>query len=657
MAEDLRRFVADEPIRARRTGGLGRLRLWSRRNPALAALTACLLFVLVTVAVASTATAVYLNATLAQSETHRRAAEEARKAAEGAELQGKYKLWEADLDHAQARRMSRQSGQRFAALRSVREALALPTPPGRSTDELRTEAIAALCLPDVEVEKEWDGVPSGIDIVAFDPDFERYARVEKDDSVSVRRVSDDGELFALPAPPDASSVALRGLEFSPDGRFLHHVSSGKQAAGFRARLWRLDGPRPALVLDDDHYAVAFRPDGARFAATYPDMTIRTFDAASGAELRRYPVAMPRTDFGLAWDPTQPRLLLSSSRARRFLDLDTGRVADFGPVIEGGDNDVEWQPDGRFVAISGLDTRIYLWDVARGRLVRPALTAHNATGGVRAHFSPSGDRMLSTDWTSVLETVGRPHRPAAPRPAPSTGTGRTCNSAGNEAAPRRQEVFPPKVRLFRFPAAGTEFRTFWGASKVRTAADYNRYLPRDPTGRWLAFPAPEGVALLDLAREEQAGLLAAPGNIPVGFEPGGGLLTEGVSGLLRWPAGVDAATGRLKFGPPQRLYPTSHAAVCQASADGRTVALADGPAGVLLLHLDGGQAVLLPQVDVQGKVRLQPRRPLGGHRRSRVSRRQCGENLGGQIGSNRTAGRGAARARASSFISAPTAAGC
>src|SRR5262249_52299156 len=32
MAEDLRRFLADEPIRARRTGGLERLRLWRRRN-------------------------------------------------------------------------------------------------------------------------------------------------------------------------------------------------------------------------------------------------------------------------------------------------------------------------------------------------------------------------------------------------------------------------------------------------------------------------------------------------------------------------------------------------------------------------------------------------------------------------------------------------
>jgi serine/threonine protein kinase len=47
MAEDLRRFLADRPILARRTGGLERLWRWSRRNPALAGSIASLFLFLV----------------------------------------------------------------------------------------------------------------------------------------------------------------------------------------------------------------------------------------------------------------------------------------------------------------------------------------------------------------------------------------------------------------------------------------------------------------------------------------------------------------------------------------------------------------------------------------------------------------------------------
>ncbi|MHB1425069.1 MAG: serine/threonine-protein kinase [Gemmataceae bacterium] len=45
MAEDLRRFLANEPIKAKRTSHLTRLRLWGRRNPALAALLLVLMLV------------------------------------------------------------------------------------------------------------------------------------------------------------------------------------------------------------------------------------------------------------------------------------------------------------------------------------------------------------------------------------------------------------------------------------------------------------------------------------------------------------------------------------------------------------------------------------------------------------------------------------
>jgi len=55
MAEDLRRFLADRPVRARRTSGAERLWRWSRRNPALAASLSCLFLVLALGCIGATA--------------------------------------------------------------------------------------------------------------------------------------------------------------------------------------------------------------------------------------------------------------------------------------------------------------------------------------------------------------------------------------------------------------------------------------------------------------------------------------------------------------------------------------------------------------------------------------------------------------------------
>jgi tetratricopeptide (TPR) repeat protein len=54
LADDLRRWLRSEPIRARRTGGFGRAYRWCRRNPSLAAMTGTALVLLVLTAVGST---------------------------------------------------------------------------------------------------------------------------------------------------------------------------------------------------------------------------------------------------------------------------------------------------------------------------------------------------------------------------------------------------------------------------------------------------------------------------------------------------------------------------------------------------------------------------------------------------------------------------
>ncbi len=61
LADDLRRFLAGEPIHARRITRGQRLARWGRRNPRIAALTTAVLLLLTTIAVVSTVAAVRLD--------------------------------------------------------------------------------------------------------------------------------------------------------------------------------------------------------------------------------------------------------------------------------------------------------------------------------------------------------------------------------------------------------------------------------------------------------------------------------------------------------------------------------------------------------------------------------------------------------------------
>ncbi len=586
LAEDLRRFLANEPIKARRTSELERLRMWSRRNPALAALSASLLLLLILVAAAATMAALQLQATLDVSEEHRGRAEKA-------ELDGKHKLWLSYLRQGRARRMSRQSGERFASLRSLKEALDLPVPPDRSLSELRTEAIAALCLPDLELAHEGGRETIGARGFTIDAAFQRYAIADKNGQIRIYRLSDDRELLQLPGGGLVNEYD--GLQFSPDGRFLHQRCQFQ--GGRRSRLWDLDGPQPRAVLDDDHLALAFRPDSRQYAASYPDQTIRCFDTASGRELRRFRVAAKPPAYGLFWNPKLPQLLIWEGASLQLLNVDTGAVAAVGPKVSGVFW-VDWHPEGRVLAVGDGDLKIHLWDVLNGRHVLPPLEDHKHSGIV-VKFNHAGDRLLSTDWSASLHLWDtRSGRLLLTYPAGGTTLhfspdDRLVGSGGGG-----------KVQLFHF-RRGEELRTV----VHRNAAGKKGYCvwspSIDPEGRLCALGRhhyAEGVTLVDVARGEEAALLPLPGNAPLCFDHEGALWTCGSAGLLRWPMADNPKTGQRCYGPPQRILQgisiRSNAGL-RGSADLRMVAIPNGSAGGIVIHRNSGRLVRLgPQEDVR-----------------------------------------------------------
>ena len=170
MAEDLRRFLADRPVKARRAAAWERVWRWVRRNPGLALSTASAALLLVVIAASSMFWTARLKSELTRTKSAERAEGHAKKDALD-------KLWRSHLSRARAGRFSRRPGQRLDSLAALKEAVVIARQVGAAAeemDELRNEAIACLALPDLRPGATSVAVPPGAAVV-FDGDYLRYA--------------------------------------------------------------------------------------------------------------------------------------------------------------------------------------------------------------------------------------------------------------------------------------------------------------------------------------------------------------------------------------------------------------------------------------------------------------------------------------------------
>jgi serine/threonine protein kinase/WD40 repeat protein/Tfp pilus assembly protein PilF len=598
LAADVQRFLHDEPVLACPPSTPYRLRKLARRHRWALTLTGVVVVALVVLAAGSLVAALFLNQALRESEDNRLRAEGAETTASAAKEAAEERLYSSLLAQARASRLSRRSGQRFKSLEAVKEAAKTARKLNnfaQRRNELRTEVIAALCVADLEMDREVGREVVGAVSFAIDAAFQRYAVANyKDGKVRICRLSDDGELLQLPGGGTVSRE--EDLEFSPDGRFLHHARRVQK--GFRSRMWDLAAPGPKAVLDDEHFQLAFSPDGRQCAACYSrDRTIRTLETASGRELRRFrlDVDLAYPYLHLAWNPRLPQLLIGTGRDLWLLDLNTGQVARVAPGFLDEYDWEQWHPDGRILAVSGSkndERQIHLWDVAASRPALPALLGHY-NGGIQMRFNHAGDRLLSTDWSAsgklwdtrsgqlLLSLPGIGSTPYFSPDDRLVGTG----SRG-------------KVQLYRF-RRGEELQAL-----VHNSSTGRGFYPQDffldPAGRFCACRIhPEGIALMDIARGEEAGQLPLPGIAKlVGFEAAGALWTGGSAGLLRWP-GDDPKTGQRCYGPPQRILPHAVDSRHGASADLGVVAIPQLYQGAIVFHRDSKRLVRLgPQEDVR-----------------------------------------------------------
>jgi eukaryotic-like serine/threonine-protein kinase len=412
LADDLRRFLEDKPVRARRPTVLQKVHKWSRRHrlEVRAMLTAVLL----------TLTGLGVAAVLVQQERANTAEVRAELEARARREQELLSYYQA-IGWAERERAAGNVGRAELLLDRQcpeplrgwewhylkRQRYGNPAPlthaahlygMAQSIDGhlLATGASdGTVTLWDArtgekvrEILSAHDGQVRG---VAFSPDSRRLASVGWDGAVRIWDVATGERLFNRTHGKGALTVA-----FSPDGQRL--VSGGDPGL----ILWDASTGKTITTLTghaDVVRRVTFSPDGKRLASASSDKTVRLWDADTGRELlvfRRH--AHPVFDVAFSPDGTR----LASVGGQFFMHGDEGEIkiwnAADGEEIRslhghsGAVFCVAFSPDGRRLVTGGDDPDVRTWDAESGH---EALTLRGHREAVWAvAFSSDGHRVLS-----------------------------------------------------------------------------------------------------------------------------------------------------------------------------------------------------------------------------------------------------------------------
>jgi WD40 repeat protein len=541
LAEDLRHFLAGEPVLARPVSEVVRTWRWARRRPAVAgllALTAVLVMVLV---VGASLIAISFRV-------------ERDRALEN--LRTSY------LAQARAQRWSGQPGRKFDSLVALARAAEIEPGP-----DLRTEAIACIPLVDLRVAAKWRGLAPGTDQnhgVTFDAPLERYAVSDRQGNVSIRRVRGDAEICRLAGSGHFAPV----MQFSPDGA---HLLVRYDSNPRTVRLWNLARQEAVLTVgcSFELYAQHFSPDGDRFALGTGDGSVAIFDVASTQSVRFSVGGEPSR---ISFHPGENSLAISLQHAAdvHILNAESGQRLRTVPAVG---QFLAWHPGGSLFAAANGYT-VMVCDGHTGERIH-ALQGHQNVV-MEAAFNQSGDVLATRGWdstTRLWDALGGKQLLSTP--------GHLIRFGGEDRLAFANDA---EVGLWEI-ATGGECRLL----NVR-GGDGPAQADIHAGGRLLASAGDGGVRLWDLdAGRELSRLPVGMSRCAVFDEAGRHLITYGDYGIHRWPISGDESDGTWRVGPPQHVSGPFPAAqgyrVTSLSRDGRWLAAVAGPAQAVVLDLE------------------------------------------------------------------------
>lgn len=412
LADDLQRFINDEPIQARRVSKRERLIRWSRHNKGLSASLAAVALLVLFIAVGSTISAAYFQnvsgklqqtvsrLTQTQREAQTRAAENFRLVGLAQESeQRELELREIAEDNARTLRSTLYAAEMNLASQAAEEPAGLlrigeitnkwksDDPSGklrgwewhyleslRRRERLNLSCYGAYCI-------QWS--PDGRQLFGGDLRgvINRY----------------DAETGELQQELIGHQSYVQDLALSPDGTKLASASRDRTI-----RIWDVITGQTISVLTGHTlyvHGISWNSDGTRLASTASDQTGELFvwDVASGEAILKQTTRPseakvewnPRLDliatdravydsntgnllwehhgWQTSWSPVGDRLAVVLDRAT-ILDSTDGSVILELSESTAGSRSLDWSPDGRLLAIAFDDNTASVWETVTGQKV-------------------------------------------------------------------------------------------------------------------------------------------------------------------------------------------------------------------------------------------------------------------------------------------------
>jgi WD40 repeat protein/serine/threonine protein kinase len=383
LADDLQRFLAGQPVRARRPSQTTRIRRWCRRNPAMTA--AGILGVFAIAAAAGLAVSHSFTVKLRQEQQlteaalHEARTERARATTTAEQLAKQQELTKAALVEAeQFRRQAEQLSVSFVMER------------GLALLEQNDVAQGLLVL--------------GHSLQIARPEAADLERVIRTNLAAAQRQLPFKLSAVLEHGGEVQSVA-----FSPDGKVL---LAGGRLGG--ARRWDAITGEPIgqpLMHGEEIRGVAFSKDGRIIATAGTDKTVRVWDAATSEQIGK-PMTHAHWVQSVAISPDSQTVLSGSADGTaRVWDLATGEQrGELRPP--GWVHVVAFSPDGKMLA-TGSGNRAQIWNAETLEPITESLRHQGEVWSIA--FSPDSRTFLTGSeegaarlWESETgKTVGLP----------------------------------------------------------------------------------------------------------------------------------------------------------------------------------------------------------------------------------------------------------